>query len=149
MQEPGELIVVSKAVSQLPALAVPASIAVAGAAASFAWDEFFLGQVRNPHTRAAYLVAVPVYPMVDVHNVELARITPGMVGHYFNELQLSIPSRKVHLAAIRAFFDVLVQRHVLVLNPGIPCERNAMPQLKGRLRKSPSNKPGNCSHQSN
>ena len=37
---------------------LPALIAEAGTAASFAWDEFFNAIIRNPHTRAAYGRAV-------------------------------------------------------------------------------------------
>ena len=33
---------------------VPKSITDAGPAARFAWDEFFAGTLRNPHTRKAY-----------------------------------------------------------------------------------------------
>jgi site-specific recombinase XerD len=41
-----------------------------------------------------------------------------MIGEYLDQQkQLAVPSKKVHLAAIRTFFDVLVQRHVIVLNP--------------------------------
>ena len=37
---------------------LPEIIRSAGPAATFAWDEFFAGHIRNPHTRAAYLYAV-------------------------------------------------------------------------------------------
>lgn len=117
MQEAGELIVLD-GVSGESTRIVPAIIDAAGAAAGFAWDEYFLGQVRNPHTRVAYMRAVRAFlQWVETKQVELPRITPGMVGSYFNELPLAVPSKKVHLAAVRAFFDVLVQRHVIVLNP--------------------------------
>jgi site-specific recombinase XerD len=97
---------------------VPAAIQEAGAAASFAWDEFFCGQIRNRHTRTAYERAVKRFlTWSRSREPALARITPGLVGRYFDELALSIPSKKLHLAAIRTFFDVLVQRHVVVLNP--------------------------------
>jgi integrase/recombinase XerD len=118
MQEAGELAVIENEVSGLPALIVPASIEAAGTAARFAWEEFFLGQVRNPHTRTSYMRAVRRFlQWIEQQQIDLPRITPGMVGHYFNELPLSTPSKKVHLAGVRAFFDVLVNRHVIMLNP--------------------------------
>jgi site-specific recombinase XerD len=40
-----------------------------------------------------------------------------MVGRYFDEHRGSIPTKKLHLAAIRGLFDKLVTRHVMVLNP--------------------------------
>lgn len=117
MQEAGELTLLGLPTGSSVDIA-PACVKTAGAAASFAWEEFFQAHVRNPHTRVAYMRAVRAFlRWVEARQVDLPRITPGMVGHYFNELQLAIPSKKVHLAAIRAFFDVLVQRHVLVLNP--------------------------------
>ncbi|MCA9094026.1 MAG: tyrosine-type recombinase/integrase, partial [Planctomycetaceae bacterium] len=47
----------------------------------------------------------------------LNRISPGMVGTYFDQHPGSLPTKKLHLAALRAFFDLLVTRHVLLLNP--------------------------------
>ena len=49
--------------------------------------------------------------------VELAAITPGMVGQYLVGLGGSPAKRNQHLAALRGFFDRLVNRHVCVLNP--------------------------------
>ena len=97
---------------------LPASIAAAGPAARFAWDEFFSGILRNPHTRAAYRHAVRRFlAWTEPQGVAIERITPGMVGRYFDTHSGSVPTRKLHLAALRAFFDLLVTRHVVVLNP--------------------------------
>jgi integrase/recombinase XerD len=49
--------------------------------------------------------------------VELAAITPGMVGQYLTALGGSPAKRNQHLAALRGFFDRLVNRHVVILNP--------------------------------
>ncbi len=49
--------------------------------------------------------------------VELVGITPGMVGQYLVALDGSPAKRNQHLAALRGFFDRLVQRHVVILNP--------------------------------
>jgi integrase/recombinase XerD len=80
--------------------ALPALVANAGGAAAFAWDEFFDGQVRNPHTRRAYAHAVRQFlAWANGQGVEIARITPGMVGQYIDGLPVSPPTKKQHLAA--------------------------------------------------
>ena len=97
---------------------VPACIETAGSRARFAFDEFFQGQIRNPHTRAAYLHAVRRFlTWIEERGLALTQIEPGTVGTYFNQHSGSIPTKKLHLAGLRAFFDVLVNRHVLLLNP--------------------------------
>jgi integrase/recombinase XerD len=97
---------------------LPSVIAEAGTAAAFAWDEFFRASIRNPHTRAAYSRAVlKLLAWLDKLGVSLAQITPGVIGGYFDELEGSIPTKKLALAAIRRFLDTLVRRHVIMLNP--------------------------------
>jgi integrase/recombinase XerD len=114
-------------------LAVPQCIADAGAAAGFAFEEFFIGQLRNIHTRAAYLHAVRRFlAWTEKLEIELVRITPGMVGRYFDEMPVSIPSKKLHLAAIRSFFDVLVTRHVVVLNPALSVRTERYSVVEGK-----------------
>ena len=54
---------------------------------------------------------------VEGEGVELASISPGMVGQYLVALGGSPSKRNQHLAALRGFFDRLVQRHVVMLNP--------------------------------
>ncbi len=49
--------------------------------------------------------------------MELAAITPGMVGQDLVALSGSPSKRNQHLAALRGFFDRLVNRHVCILNP--------------------------------
>jgi site-specific recombinase XerD len=112
---------------------VPKLVAHCGAAAAFAWEEFFLGKIRNAHTRKAYLHAVREFLAgCDQRNIELTKITPGMVGHYLDELPVSTPSKKLHLAAIRSFLDVLVQRHVIVLNPALSVRAPRYSALEGK-----------------
>ncbi|MDZ4780950.1 MAG: tyrosine-type recombinase/integrase [Planctomycetia bacterium] len=112
---------------------IPACLDRAGPAASFAWEELFLGKLRNPHTRAAYLLAVRRFlAWCDARNAEIARISPGMVGMYFDGLTFSIPTKKLHLAAIRSFFDVLVQRHVVVLNPALSVRTERYSAIEGK-----------------
>lgn len=99
-------------------LSVPALIERAGGAARFAWDEFFFAEHHNPHTQVAYLRAVKRFlAWCEGQGVELLAITPGMVGQYLVGLGGSASKRNLHLAALRGFFDRLVNRHVVILNP--------------------------------
>src|SRR4051812_15997034 len=117
----GELVPVSVARGEIVAdkeKTLPAIVESAGGAAVFAWEEFFSGEIRNPHTRAAYRRAVRRFlEWCEGRDVELSRITPGMVGEYFDQLAGSPPTKKQHLAAIRGLFDKLVTRHAVLLNP--------------------------------
>lgn len=112
---------------------VPTIVAAAGAAGQFAWDEFFRGRLRNPHTRDAYGHAVERFlRWVEQKGIELPRITPGMVGDYFDEHPGSVPTKKLHLAAIRGLFHVLVQRHVVVLNPALSVQLERYQVIEGK-----------------
>jgi integrase/recombinase XerD len=97
---------------------LPSLVARAGGAACFAWDEFFYAEHHNAHTQKAYMRAVKRFPgWADGQGVELAAITPGMVGPYVVGLGGSPANRNLHLSALRSFFDRMVNRHVCVLNP--------------------------------
>lgn len=90
----------------------------ASKSAQAVWEEFFLGQIRNRHTRIAYGRAVSRFlDWALLSNKRLNEISPGMIGYYFDTLNLSIPTKKLELAALRGFFGALVNRHVLKLNP--------------------------------
>lgn len=118
---------------------MPAIVGDAGPAATFAWDEFFAGHIRNAHTRAAYLHAVRRFlDWVHGRAASLADITPGMVGAYFDQHPSALPTRKLHLSALRAFFDVLVTRHVIVLNPAASVRGERYSVVEG---KTPEIKP--------
>src|ERR1700722_15894607 len=106
----------------VPATVTSASLPVlverAGGAARFAWEEYFYAEHHNPHTQRAYLRAVKAFlAWAEGQGVELAAITPGMVGQYLVGLGGSPAKRNQHLAALRGFFDRLVNRHVCILNP--------------------------------
>jgi integrase/recombinase XerD len=97
---------------------VPEVVLSTGTAGRFAWEEFFSAQLRNPRTRKAYRHAVMRFlNWLEPSGVGLAQVTPGMVGQYFDRHSGSIPTRKLHLAALRSFFDVMCRRHVCLLNP--------------------------------
>jgi integrase/recombinase XerD len=96
----------------------PAIIGNAGANAEYAWEEFFQGEIANPHTRKNYFHAVRQFlTWAEARNVALLDLTPGLVGKYFQELDVGVPTKKLHLAALRKFFDRMVNRHALYINP--------------------------------
>jgi site-specific recombinase XerD len=97
---------------------LPELVERAGGAARFAWEEFVYAEHHNRHTQRAYERAVRRFlAWAEGQGVELAAITPGLVGQYLVGLGGSPAKRNQHLAAIRGFFDRLVNRHVCILNP--------------------------------
>ncbi len=111
---------------------LPAVVAEAGSSARFAYDEFFAG-LDSPHTIRAYRAVVHRFlAHCESRGVRLHEVTPGLVSEYIRTLEAtqrdrgdpvaraepaSKPTRKLHLAAIRRFFDKAVERHAVVLNP--------------------------------
>src|ERR1035438_140830 len=117
---PNELVIASTV--SVPAIggtaALPELVERAGGAARFAWDEYFYAEHHNPHTQKAYMAAVRRFlGWAEGEGVELPSITPKMVGQYLVGLGGSAAKRNLHLSALRGFFDRLVNRHVVVLNP--------------------------------
>jgi integrase/recombinase XerD len=108
----------------------------AGKAALFAAEEFFFGRIRNEHTRAAYLIAVRRFLVwAEERGLELIRISPKDVGQYLDSLQkknMSVATRKQHLAAIRHFFDGLVMRHAVILNPALSVRGERYQVVEGK-----------------
>lgn len=112
---------------------VPNLVAVAGPNARFAWDEFFRGMLRNRHTRAAYLTAVRQFlAWLEPAGVPLNKISPGMIGAYMDQHSGSLPTKKLHLSALRNFFDLLVTRHVLILNPAATVRGERYRAIEGK-----------------
>jgi site-specific recombinase XerD len=97
---------------------LPDLVERAGAAGRFVWDEFFFAEHHNPHTQKAYMAAVKRFlAWAEQKGVKLDGISPGLVGQYLVGLGGSAAKRNLHLSALRGFFDRLVQRHVVMLNP--------------------------------
>jgi integrase/recombinase XerD len=95
----------------------PVIVKAAVRSAESAWEEFFQAEIVNAHTRKNYLHAVHKFlAWVEGRGLELPRITPGDVGAYLQAMELSVPTRKLHLAALRRFFDRLVNRRACVIN---------------------------------
>lgn len=118
--------------------ALPTVVAAAGPAARFAFEEFFYGRIRNPHTRKAYLQAVQRFSAwCSSAGLELIQVAPADVGRYLDAMAVSIPTRKVHLAALRRFFDELVLRHVLILNPAHSVRGERYQAVEGKTPEIP------------
>ncbi|MGH9396079.1 MAG: tyrosine-type recombinase/integrase [Terriglobia bacterium] len=83
--------------------------------------EFFTAQINNDHTRKAYLNATKRFAeWCSARGLgELAGVQPFHVAAFIKELQgqLSPPTVKQNLAALRMLFDWLVTGHVLEANP--------------------------------
>ena len=86
--------------------------------AAFATEEFFKAALINEHTRRAYgRIAGRFLTWCNEHGFELRQVTPGLAGDYIGQLAGLAPTRNQALAALRHFFDALVQRHAVALNP--------------------------------
>ena len=99
---------------------LPDIVLRAGPKAAERTVEFFTAQIRNPHTRAAYAVAVTrFFTWCDARGLALAQISPIAVATYIEEMQsmYRAPTIKQHLAAIRRLFDWLVTGQVMPTNP--------------------------------
>jgi len=100
------------------ALTVPENLIRAGTNAVFAAEEFFKATVNNAHTERAYTRAIARFlAWCERSGVELREITSGLAGEYVGELAVSAPTKNQTLAALRHFFDGLVTRHAVALNP--------------------------------
>jgi site-specific recombinase XerD len=99
---------------------VPAMIADLGEAAGWRYVEFFTANIRNPNTRRAYERACRrFFGWAEDRGLTLAAIRPFDVAAYIEALQqdISAPSVKQQLAAVRMLFDWLVIGQVMPMNP--------------------------------
>jgi site-specific recombinase XerD len=99
---------------------VPALIADLGDQAGWRHVEFFTANIRNPHTRRAYVRACNQFlAWCEDRGLALASIRPHDVATYIELLQkkVSAPSVKQQLAAIRMLFNWLVTGQVMPTNP--------------------------------
>ena len=87
---------------------IPRIITSEGRNASQRFIEFFTANIRNKNTRLAYAKAVSMFfGWCEDRGLSLSRLQPSVVAIYIEKLQQthSAPSVKLHLAAIRMFFD--------------------------------------------
>jgi len=111
----------------------PTIVKAAGKAAEFAWEEFFQAELANAHTRKNYMHAVRIFLVwVEQRGLELPRVSPGDVGEYLEGLDLATPTKKLHLAGLRRFFDRLVNRHVTVINPAATVKAERYTVVEGK-----------------
>jgi site-specific recombinase XerD len=100
---------------------VPAIISRAGERATWRFIEFFLANIRNKNTRAAYAQAVgQFFSWCEGRGVrDLPQVRPVLIAAYIEQLQLthSPPTVKQHLAAVRMLFDWLVVGQIVEVNP--------------------------------
>ncbi len=112
---------------------MPSLVASAGGNARFAWDEWFSAEIRNPHTRRAYARAVRQFlDWCESQTLALRDITPGSVGEYYDTLPASIPTKKQQLSALRCFFDRMVIRHAVGVNPAASVRGERYSLTEGR-----------------
>ncbi|HEX4054708.1 MAG TPA: tyrosine-type recombinase/integrase [Tepidisphaeraceae bacterium] len=101
--------------------------------AYLAWDDYFRGMIENDYTRLAYERATRRFFAWLPAHIQLKKITPGMIGRYLSDMaKYSIPTRKLHMAALRKFFDVLVQRHIMNVNPADSVRGPRQQVMEGR-----------------
>src|SRR4051812_19549966 len=89
----------------------PPLISAAGDRAAYRSLEYFTAQIRNPHTRRAYVRAVGAFcAWLEAHGVpSIAAVGSIHVAAYVEDLdhRRSAPTVKQRLAAIRMMFDWL------------------------------------------
>ncbi|NQU25467.1 MAG: tyrosine-type recombinase/integrase [Candidatus Nealsonbacteria bacterium] len=99
---------------------VPDLIRHAGSSAAKRFVEFFTANIRNRGTREVYARAVGRFcRWCEQRGIGLEDVEPIVVAAYVESLssELSRPTVKLHLAAIRMLFDYLVTGHVVAVNP--------------------------------
>ena len=104
-----------------PSLALPALIASADERARLRFLEFFAVTIRNPHTRRAYARAAGEFlAWIAARGItSLAGLQPLHVAAWIEALgrEVSAPTVKQQLAAVRHLFDWLVTGQVMPTNP--------------------------------
>jgi site-specific recombinase XerD len=113
---------------------LPTKIVDYGEPAEIAWDDFFAGSIANPHTRLAYERAVRYFLAwadTNVPDKSLTHIMAGDIGRYLQTLSGGPQKKKQHLAGLRKFFNLLVERHVMVINPAAVAQTERLHMSEG------------------
>lgn len=112
---------------------IPRIVIDAGNAARFAWEEFFYGKLRNTNTRRAYQRAVRDFlAWCEPQHLVLTGLSPAHVGTYLDTLELAVASKKQVLAGLRHFFDGMVTRHAIMLNPAASVRAERYQVIEGK-----------------
>lgn len=113
----------------------PALIAHEGDHARRRFIEFFTANIRNPNTRRSYGRAVTDFlSWCELRGIaELAHVQPVHVATWIEGLsrELSIPTVKQRLAAVRHFFDFMVTGQIVPTNPAHSVRGPAYSRKKG------------------
>jgi site-specific recombinase XerC len=103
------------------ATAPPTLIAASGERAQLRFLEFFASNIRNPHTRRAYVRAVDDFLAwcESIGVVSISDVAPLHVAAWIEgqTRRVSAPTVKQQLAAIRHLFDWLVTGQIVPVNP--------------------------------
>ncbi len=129
----------------------PSIVTDAGSSAEYAYREFFDAGIENDYTRKAYRQAVLRFLVrCDAEGLSLQQIAPWHVSEHIKTLtnlrngkEAATRTRKLHLTAIREFFNVQVVRHAVVLNPALSVKS---PRLKQREGATPAIAPDHVKH---
>jgi site-specific recombinase XerD len=112
---------------------VPALVEDAGSSAKFAYEEFVYGKLRNASTRKNYQHAVRRFmAFCEQRQRKLVNIMPRDVGEYLDSMPHSTATKKLHLAGLRHFFDVMVTRHAVLLNPAASVRGARLQVVEGK-----------------
>ena len=107
--------------ASLPRPSFPAQVAASGDRAGIHFLEFFAANIRNPHTRRAYARAVGEFLAwcESASVASLAAVQPLHVASWIESQgrEVSAPTVKQQLAALRHLFDWLVTGQVVPVNP--------------------------------
>lgn len=100
---------------------LPTAIVAAGDRATYRFLEFFTAHIRNPNTRRAYGRAVGDFcRWAEAHGLtSIETVSSVHVAAWVEQLgrEVSPPTVKQHLAAVRMLFDWLATGGVLPFNP--------------------------------
>jgi len=115
---------------------LPVLVASAGDRAGIRFLEFFASTIRNPHTRRAYGRAITdFFTWCGEHRVaSITAVQPLHVASWV-ELQtreMSAPTAKLRLAAIRHLFDWLVTGQIVPTNPAASVRGPSHSARKGK-----------------
>ena len=116
----GELVRYEDTLIELGQAVLPGVVVSAGKKAQYKFIEFFAAHIENVHTRRAYArAAYRFLSWCELKGIRLEQIDPVSTAFYFKELkgELSTPSVKQHLAAIKQLFDWFVVKGVVSFNP--------------------------------
>ena len=112
---------------------LPEIVSRGGIAAERAWDDFFIGTIANDLTRVAYQRAVRRFLLSrQCRDKALHEISAADVGAYLRQLQGSLPKKKQHHSALRRFFNLLVERHLCIVNPALVARTERLEVVEGK-----------------